>query len=269
MQLQQVLMNLINNARDSLDNHETPVISIMLRHYIPNEAFLKKHRLTTEKYYAHLSVSDNGKGISSEDLQYIFEPFFTKKKVGTGLGLFMIHGTVASHGGFIEVDSVVDEGASFNIYLPLLDNDTMQEPEPINIDDTHDEVDPKGQHILLVDDEKSLRETNHAVLESIGYTVVDASDGLEAIQIYKQQQDKIQLIIMDVVMPKMGGITASKRILEINASVPILFVTGYDSSQVLGHITQNIKNYSILNKPFNVQKLSKAIKKCLANHPTA
>jgi len=267
VQLQQVLMNLVNNAQDALEGNQTPIIAISLDLFLPDESFKLKHSILNKRRYARLTVSDNGSGISPHDLEHIFEPFFTNKQVGkgTGLGLAMIDGTVASHGGIVEVESHLGEGTAFVIYLPLLDdaiesNDRVQTP--------HQKVNyrsrKEGIYVLLVDDERTLRETNHAVLESMGYQVYEASDGLQAIEQFTAYQDQIQLIIMDVVMPKMGGIAAAKRILEINPSVPILFATGYDSTQVLGDEAQGMKDCHVLTKPFTIQALDRSIKKLTA-----
>jgi len=249
-QLQQVIINLVNNSKDALEGVSAPVISVsILAKELPDN-MRSKHLNSHFSCYACISVSDNGHGISEEHLQDIFEPFFTKKEVGkgTGLGLAMVKGTVESHGGAIDVESTLGEGTTFNIYLPLTDTDT---------DTTM--VHGTGECILLVDDEMILREVNRELLEELGYQIIEASDGLQAVEQFKSNQELVKLIVMDVVMPRMGGIAAAKRIRELSGEVPIIFATGYDRSQVLGGEEAEMPNTAIITKPFVINELHKLI----------
>lgn len=264
-QLQQVLMNLVNNARDALHGHQTPVITVALDEFLADKDFLDKHEMATTHRFARLCVADNGSGIIEDDLQHIFEPFFTTKDVGkgTGLGLAMIDGTVTTHGGFIEVESRPGEGAIFHVYLPLLENTVEVQEAEVMSGQMVDMEAGEGQCILLVDDEQRLRETNCLLLESMGYHVVEADDGLQAIEQFNQNEQRLGLILMDVVMPKMGGITAAKRIRAKCPHMPIIFTTGYDKSQVLGDEMVDLRDYTVLTKPFTVVELSNEIKRLI------
>jgi len=259
-QLQQVVMNLVNNARDALQDHPTPVISVSADAFSSNADFQDKHPSAKSSHFVRLCVADNGPGISEQNLAKIFEPFFTTKETGkgTGLGLAMIDGTIASHNGFIDVETHADQGTVFIIYLPRLEGHAVADAEDI-YSQASVIREGSGQCILLVDDESILRETNHSVLESIGYQVIEASDGLQAIKQFKKYHDKIQLVLMDLVMPKMGGIDAIKRIRAMTPSVPVIFMTGYDRSQELNNKLAELKYSAVLTKPFTVAGLSKEV----------
>jgi len=227
----------------------------------PDEAFLQKHPDASKQSYACMSVADNGYGVEKEDIAKIFEPFFTKKEVGkgTGLGLAMVAGTVGSHGGVVDVESVKGSGSTFTACFPLLYTDTDTDTVTVTVTDTVG----NGEYILLVDDEAAVREVHSEILIELGYHVMTASDGLLAISCFNKNIDNIQLIIMDVVMPKMGGIKAAAKIRETSPNIPIVFATGYDKSQVLGKQDAVISNSAILTKPFAVGELCKVIDEML------
>ncbi len=244
-QLQQVLMNLVNNARDALHESSTPVISISVT------------KSQTEQ--ACISVSDNGHGIDDDHLNDIFEPFFTQKDVGkgTGLGLAMVKGTIESHGGIIDVESVIGQGTTFSFCLPLSEH----HPDDIVGNAKKNDILAigGGECILLVDDEPVVREVNRAILEELGYRVLEAADGLQAVAIFEADCAHIKLIVMDVVMPRMGGIKAADDIRKISAKVPIIFATGYDRSQVLGKSNQLLSHSKVMTKPFSASALNQSI----------
>ncbi|MBL4775184.1 MAG: response regulator [Mariprofundus sp.] len=264
-QLQQVIINLIHNSRDALQDSDTPVITLGVQ--LKELAQKAEHPFATSGSYACLFISDNGCGIDKKDMNDIFEPFFTTKDVGkgTGLGLSMVKGTIESHDGFIDVDSTVGEGTTFNIYLPLIEtaiaieSDSATEAETAIKTDTKMIATASGQCILLVDDESMLREVNRAILEQFGYQVIEAADGLQAVEQFHNNQDSIKLVLMDVVMPRMGGIQAANKIRAQSTSVPIIFLTGYDRSQVLGEQEGELHNSAIMTKPFQIDELQRNI----------
>ncbi len=265
-QLQQVMMNLINNARDALLNTTNPTIQVQLEHikaeHIQADASLKSsHPEIEHKDYMCLSIIDNGPGIEKEKLKLIFEPFFTTKKVGkgTGLGLAMCLGSVQSHKGFIDVKSSLGKGTRFSIYIPLQkkENSTREQQKTISSQSG------KGELILIVDDDESLREANAEVLEMLGYKTLLACNGLEAVQLFKKHQADIQLVFMDVMMPVMGGSEAAEHIRNIQADMPILFATGYDKDRTLDGYHPLPVGQHILSKPFTMGQLSKIIQQNL------
>lgn len=262
-QLQQVILNLVNNARDAMVNSTTPVITVALQAGVLPDRLTEKHPDLSARRLARISISDNGHGIEQKHIHEIFEPFFTRKEVGkgTGLGLAMAKGTIESHGGLIDVESQVGEGTTFSIFLPLLDAN-MDAAVPADAGAVAIEA-ASGECILLADDEAALREVNREILETLGYQVEEAADGLEAVRKFNEFQDMVTLIIMDVVMPRMGGVKAAEQIRQLSDSVPIIFATGYDRSQVLGEHDSELSNCSVVTKPFTVSELHDAIKKMI------
>jgi len=259
-QLQQALMNLLNNARDAVSDVEHPKISCRLRPFESTDEFHKNHPELNDVRFAELIIRDNGSGISSDLISKIFEPFFTTKGIGegTGLGLAMVYGAIQSHGGMIEAKSVVGEGTSFYIYLPL-----KEDAEDLEIDESVI-TQGHGETILLVDDEESMRNTTVEVLESLGYKVLSARDGEEALQIFIAHQNIISLVITDIVMPKVGGVDLAKSIRKFANNTPIIFATGYDKGQAIAAEDQ-VDLSVIISKPFSFEILSQLIRRMLTS----
>jgi len=255
-QLHQVLMNLVNNARDALEGEDEPCITIRLEKLHTDDAFIETHAYFTVGDYAHLSVEDNGCGIPKHQIEHLFEPFFTTKEQGkgTGLGLAMVFGAAKTHHGFVEVDSSEGSGSTFHIYLPLLElketaSDSSQEEE---VAEGH------GETILLVDDQLHIIETGREVLESLGYKVLTATDGRQAVDMFKARFEEIDICIFDIVMPIMGGDKAAQSIRRINPEVKIIFSTGYDKN-----LQSGMEHETVLNKPFSIIEMSHLIRRQL------
>jgi len=252
-QLQQVLLNLITNARDAVADVSHPNIAIALDLYQPEDTFLAQHPYFEARPYAHLSVSDNGAGISQADQEQIFDPFFTTKEAGkgTGLGLSMVFGSIKTHKGFVELESGENKGTTFHIYIPTIEIDAFEPTSSVEIPFTCG----SGECILVIDDEADVLRTSAEVLETLGYQVLEASDGIAAIEMFKTHQDKIALVITDVVMPRLGGVEAIVQMRKIKADTKVIFTTGYDRSTALA--SQDIGEHeTILTKPFMIDKLS-------------
>jgi len=259
-QLQQVLMNLISNARDAVEGVKEPVISFKTEAFKADAIFCNNYPDIEDKLFAHLIVKDNGSGISDDEKEHIFEPFYSTKEVGlgTGLGLSMAYGAIQSHHGIIDVDNSIGIGSAFHIYLPLITEGT---PEP-TAKKTSKVVPGNGEFILIVDDNAIIRTTCSGVLEKIGYQVIEAADGLEAIEKFTANQETISLIIMDIIMPNLGGVQAVERIKEHSPAVKVIFATGYDKNETLqGDMPSD--EYPIIFKPFSIVKLSQIIKEQL------
>jgi len=262
-QIHQVLLNLVNNARDAVENSSQPCINITLGTYEVDEDFVQQRPYFNIGHYALLSIQDNGCGIPDAHLEHLFEPFFTTKDVGkgTGLGLSMVFGAIKRHHGFIEVESHENQGTTFQVYIPLLKQQIeTSSPEKAQALTSQGH----GELILLVDDEPMVLEMGTDVLESLGYRVLQACDGHEAVDIFAKHQHDIALVITDIVMPNLGGIEAAQRMRQIQPNVRIIFSTGYDPDST---ITKNIiaKNEVILSKPYHINTFSEAIAKAL--HP--
>jgi PAS domain S-box-containing protein len=259
-QLQQVLMNLLNNARDAVEDLPEPTITVTLHTYTPSENFKQKHRFIDVDVLVHLCVQDNGYGIAEEDVEHIFDPFFTTKEVdkGTGLGLSMVYGAIQSHHGVIEVESKQGEGTSFHVYLPIIKSSLDKKSIEPKIQMTA----ANGEIILLADDEDEVRQATAEVLETMGYRVFQASDGEQALSIFKERYQDIALVMVDVVMPKLGGIQLVQALRETKEQVPVILMTGYDRNNVLkaGSIpTQS----QILTKPIHFDVLQATIAQLL------
>ena len=252
-QLQQMLMNLLINARDAVADITEPIITCRLRPYVATDDFLRKHPALHNNIFAHLSVSDNGCGITRDNLNKIFEPFFTTKGVGkgTGLGLAMVYGSIKTHNGVIEVESKVGSGTAFHVYLPL-----DERRKPLEAIKRPTISHGQSETILLVDDETDLRTITYEVLESMGYKVLEAADGEAALQIIGN--NRIDLLITDIVMPVMGGIELAREVRNRNQNMPIIFITGYDREQTRG-LGEEINHCTVLNKPFEFESLSRTI----------
>jgi len=257
-QIHQVLMNLINNAHDSLKGVDDARITVRLKAFHADEQFVKKHSGLKTGYYARLSVEDNGSGIPEDNIEHLFEPFFTTKEIGkgTGLGLAMVFGAVKTHDGFVEVESVEGKGSTFYIYLPLLESEEIAPAKQ------HEDTVTAGhgELILLVDDDIHILESGKEVLEALGYTVLRAMNGLDAVDTFTTYQGDISLILMDLVMPRLGGVMAVERIRKIQPDIKVIYSTGYDKEGSLPGQIPLAADTIILSKPYNVEELSKSIR---------
>jgi len=259
-QLQQLFLNLLTNARDALQGVEQARIDVVLEYLEPDTLFLEHHpEAESVTAFACLKVSDNGAGIEPQYLKQIFDPFFTTKESGkgTGLGLAMVYGVAQSHHGIVEVESKPGEGTCFSIYLPLhSETEKPSEPEQQN-----EIIRGNGETILLADDDASVLETFANMLESIGYRVLQARNGREAVEMFRQHAEEIDLVILDMVMPEMKGYQVAERIRDIDPDIRLLFATGYDSSPDVG---DKVGDIEVLAKPFLLNQVSRTIHRILA-----
>ena len=258
-ELQQALINLINNAFDAVADGKEPQVSIGLEEFVADDGFLKRHREIEGGEFACISVSDNGTGIAKENLEHIFEPFFTTKEVGkgTGLGLSMVFGAVqASHGAIDVGPGLGGRGTTFRIYLPLQKAEAKEEvaqPADTTIEKG------QGETVLWVDDDRDVLSTGEAVLKALGYKALTASDGETAVAIYEEHQAEIALVILDVVMPGMGGLETLHKMREINPKAKVIFATGYDKNNLVGE-RPDYGSEEVLTKPFTMAGFSQAIR---------
>ncbi len=262
-QLQQVVMNLLNNARDELKETEDPEIEVRLIRYEPDAAFLQRHstRVREDDCFACLIVRDNGSGMPTEVVSHIFDPFFTTKEEGegTGLGMSMVYGAVQSHRGVIEVESLCNFGTEIRIYLPLEGGGTLE--ESVSTERVVSAETPECRTILLVDDNISVRTSTTEVLEDMGYRVISADDGEEAWAIYgAHEPGSIALAILDVVMPHIDGLRLAAMIRARNPDQPIIFATGYDKERLFHGNDAGLSNIPVLSKPFRFDRLDRMIR---------
>jgi two-component system, cell cycle sensor histidine kinase and response regulator CckA len=209
--------------------------------------------------YVKLSIRDTGIGMDAATQKRIFEPFFTTKEKGrgTGLGMASVYGIVKNHAGYIDVTSKLGKGTTISILLPVTDKELPVSVQPV------DEKIAKGSGtILLVDDEEAITEVTLQMIESLGYRVISACGGREAVKLYKERKEPIDLVILDIIMPEMGGGETFDRLKEIDPDVNVLISTGYSIDENAAKImARGAKDF--LQKPFDMEALSKKIEKAL------
>lgn len=257
--MHQVLMNLVMNARDAMPTGGRLTISV--ERWRPDADFILRNGCKDAAVFALMTVTDSGVGIAPEDLQRIFEPFFTTKEPGkgTGLGLAIIYGIIRQHNGCIEVDSQRGQGTSFRIYLPLL-----IAPAAAAAEQSERLVEglPGSETILLVEDELLVRSSLHAVISSYGYSVLEAGDGEEAIRIFRENAGTVDLVIIDMIMPKKNGWETLQEIRTINPEIRSIFLSGY-TSDILESKGLEEGTELLIMKPVNPPLLLDAIRKLL------
>ncbi|MDQ6970244.1 MAG: response regulator, partial [Mariprofundus sp.] len=221
------------------------------------DELLQKHPNLASRQLIHCRFQDNGCGIPENIQARIFDPFFTTREVGegTGLGLSMVYGYINQLGGAIEVESNTGEGTTFHIYFPC-HRATQTEPHPDEL------LLGDNETILIVDDDKIFRESTAEILQRMGYQSLQASSAAQGIKLFKKHQHTIRLIFMDILMPEMNGIQASKKIRKISASVPIIYLTGYDRTEPMD-VEVYAEHAELINKPFRIATLSQMIQKVL------
>jgi CheY-like chemotaxis protein len=217
-------MNLATNARDAMPGGG--LLRIETSRVVMDEHYCRIHDWVKPGMYALIAVTDTGAGMDQDTASKIFEPFFTTKEVGkgTGLGLSIAHGIIKQHNGYIDVHSEPRKGTAFKIYLPLVDAPTAQDkPRP------HEPAALRGgsETILLAEDDAMLRKLATIVLEGCGYTVIQAVDGRDAVDRFREHRDRIQLVMLDGIMPKMNGKEAWREIRMLDPGIKGIFISGY------------------------------------------
>jgi PAS domain S-box-containing protein len=227
VQMEQVLMNLVVNARDAIRDHgriaiETSIFEI-------GEEFIRTHAYGEPGGYALMTISDTGEGMNEATRRRIFEPFFTTKEVGkgTGLGLSMVYGIIKQHKGYITVASEPGKGTTFSIYLPL-----AAEAAPEAEKKASTSASRGGETVLLAEDDPDVRSLTKMVLGNFGYRVIEAMDGEDAVTKFNEQNAAIDLLVLDVIMPKKSGKDAYLAIRQIRPDIKVLFTSGYTADLI-------------------------------------
>jgi PAS domain S-box-containing protein len=258
VQMEQVLMNLAVNSKDAMPQGGRLVIET--KNVTLDVEFCKTHLGSKPGDYVMLGVSDTGQGMDSRTIAHIFEPFYTTKGPGkgTGLGLAMVYGIVKDHEGYITCHSAPAVGTTFKIYLPAVD-------EPVEIPAERERitrVKNGSETILLVDDEEFIRDVAVQLLREFGYTVLTAANGEAALEIYRKEHGRIDLVILDLIMPGMGGMKCLGKILEINPQGRVLVASGYSASGPAREaIDAGARGY--LGKPYDIDKMLAVIRDVL------
>jgi len=256
-QIEQVLMNLVTNARDAMPNGGT--VSIETKRIELDDEFIKSHGFGTPGIYALITVCDTGIGMDKETKEKIFEPFFTTKELGkgTGLGLAIVFGIIKQHNGYINVYSEPGQGTTFRIYLPVIQAG-VKDIKP------DEQLTPPGgkETILLAEDDEPARKLTKIVLEEFGYTVIEAVDGKDVVEKFVKNKALIQLLILDVIMPKKDGKEAYEEIKKITPDMKAIFTSGY-TADIIDQKGILQKGLNFISKPVAPQDLLRKIRELL------
>jgi len=254
-QIQQALLNLFLNARDAMPNGGT--LSISSRIILADAHTTSQFNTVKPGPFVEIVVRDTGVGMNKTVQNRIFEPFFTTKDNGTGLGLAVLYGVVRNHGGYINLDSEVGQGASFSICFPrvsaVVRSATRQKQQRL----------PHGrENILVVDDEMSVCEIARDMLSDLGYTVMLQHDGRAGVDYYRTRQATVDLILLDVNMPLKGGKQAFEELRQMNPNVRVIFLTGYGKESVeIASLPADVDGF--IQKPFQVEELAAKVRSAL------
>jgi two-component system cell cycle sensor histidine kinase/response regulator CckA len=270
-QFEQVIVNLAVNARDAMPDGGK--LTVRTSNVTSEDAARLSYKGMPAADYVRIDVADTGSGIAPDIVDKIFEPFFSTKEVGkgTGLGLSTVYGIVKQTGGFVYVDSEAGKGTSFHIFLPRHRPELETQPEAVAANGAAREpsaeakprADLTGQGtILLVEDEEGLRSLNARGLRSRGYSVIEASNGIEAMEALEQKNGAVDLVVSDVVMPEMDGPTLLKTMRGRNPDLKIIFVSGYAEDAFEKSLPEN-QQFAFLPKPFTLSQLVAAVKETM------
>jgi len=261
-QVEQILMNLVVNARDAMPHGGK--VTVETKNIVLDEEYAFHHVPVPGGEYAMIAISDTGTGMDKEIQSRVFEPFYTTKPAGkgTGLGLSTVYGIVKQSGGYVWVNSEVGSGTVFKIYLP-------------RVDGTRDNDRQKGtsantlhgkETILLVEDEEIVRRMARLILETHGYSVLEAGDAKEALQICFENSTKIDLLLTDVIMPGMSGRVLAERVTRLYSGLPVLYMSGYTDDAIVRHgILED--DIFFLQKPFTGELLLSKVREALTVVP--
>lgn len=256
-QIQQILINLCTNAAHAMEE-DGGLMEVRIDNVELHEKKSTLFDSLEPGRFVHLSVSDTGDGIAPELVSRIFDPFFTTREVGkgTGMGLALVHGIVKSHSGGIRVESATGEGTTIHVYFPAHEGEIETGP-------TIEKVLPSGtERILLVDDEDAIIATSRKMLQALGYSVEARTGGLEALELFREDPSKFDLVITDMMMPKMTGEVLAQRILAIRPDIPIIICTGF-TERMNGDQASEWGIRDSLHKPLTMKDLSLTVRRVL------
>ncbi len=257
-QIEQIMMNLGVNARDAM--LEGGKLVFETGNGVLDAEYCHTHLGAMPGRYVLLSISDTGVGMDRITVEHIFEPFYTTKEVGkgTGLGLAMVYGIVKNHGGYIMCYSEPGEGTTFKIYFPALETESVKAEE----DSAEEDLKGGNETILLVDDEKSLRDSGKELLERFGYRIITAADGETALETWKEKGADIALVILDLVMPGMGGKLCLEALLQMEPGLKVIIASGHTvSCHTKEVLDAGAKGF--IRKPYELKQMLKEIREVL------
>ena len=265
-QMQQILTNLITNAREASEEGGGAItlsVKQVSAAEIPAKNRFPVDWQSKDNAYACLEVTDTGGGIDEKDIEKLFDPFYSTKFTGRGMGLAVVLGIVKAHKGVITVESELKRGSIFRIFLPVSTEEVVRTPQKAeNKDDTGISASPikqkEGGKALLVEDEAMVREMAVDMLESLGYCVLTAKDGIEALEVFGRHQSEIKFVLTDLTMPRMSGWATLTALRKLQPGIPVILASGYDKAHVMTGDHLELPQ-ALLAKPYNIKALSSAI----------
>ncbi len=269
-QIQQVLTNLVTNAWEAAGENKGAISLSIKTFSMTDIPVLNRFPIdwqARESIYACLEVVDTGCGITNKDIEKIFDPFFTTKFTGRGLGLSVVIGIVQAHGGGITVESEPGQGSVFRVFLPVSNeevscrSDLPSMPKALQTGgaEKFSRIESCGA-VLLVEDEEPVRNVARIMLTRLGYAVLEAKDGAEAVEVFKQHQDDIRCVLSDLTMPIMDGWETLTALRKLSPDIPVILSSGYDEAQVIAGDHPERPN-AFLGKPYQLKGLSEAIRR--------
>lgn len=263
-QIQQILKNLITNAWESM-HHQRGTIHLSIK-TVSSMDIPATHRFpldwqADDDLYACITVTDTGCGIDVSDIEKLFDPFYTSRFLGRGLGLSIVLGIVRSHGGVVNVTSKVGRGSTFNVFLPVYAGEITRPPHWV----TEGQEITRGTIVLIVEDEPMLREISQVALTRMGYEVLVAGDGCEALEVFQQHRESIGCVLCDLMMPRMDGWETLSALRKLAPDLPVILSSGYDQVQVMAGEHADLPQF-FLGKPYDLAGLHEVIQQALANN---
>jgi PAS domain S-box-containing protein len=256
-QIQQMLANLVTNAWESRRDGRTSIhlaVKTVSASDVPAANRFPIDCQLQDAAYACLEVADAGSGIAGKDIEKLFDPFFSSKFTGRGLGLAVVLGIVRAHQGIITVESELGRGSVFRIFFPVSSEAMPRKPVPV----AHALGSTGSGTVLIVDDESSLRKVLKTALKGMGFEVLDAQDGVEAIELFQRHSDKIRLVLCDLTMPRMDGWQTLSALRKLDPRMPVILCSGYSESQVMAG-DHSDRPQAFLNKPYEYEKLRETV----------
>jgi PAS domain S-box-containing protein len=262
-QIQQVLTNLVTNAWESVRGDRGTIllnVKTVFASIISGAYRFPMDWQPQNDAYACLEVTDNGCGIAEKDIEKLFDPFFTSKFIGRGMGLALVLGIVRAHDGVVTVESELGRGSTFRIFLPISKKEVLRKQ-----DKTIQALEKKGSGtVLLVEDEDMVRDMAAAMLNRLGFKVLEAKDGVEAVEVFREHRNEIRCVLSDLTMPRMNGWETITALRELAPDLPVILASGYDEAHVMEGDHPELPQ-AFLGKPYKLKGLSDAISHALNN----
>ena len=255
-QLQMVFSAVMSNAAEAIE--ESGSIRVAVQRKAVDDKYAAQHPGLKVGQYIQLTVEDDGKGLDNVSKERIFEPFYSTKLQGRGLGMAASYGAIVNHGGWIEIDSEPDKGAVVSIYLPV-----SSDVEAVSLRGKTEiaVISKSNETILIIDDEEEVLETSCLALEHLGYKVLTANTGMEAISIVETASENIDLAIIDIGLPDIRGDIVCQRIQELQPKIKVVVSTGYMVEDITDDL--KIKAQSFIQKPFSISEMAMKLRQAL------